>query len=69
MATNKETFKDKVVTYFKGVKTEFFKITWPDKKQVFGETVWVIGIVLVFTLAVLLLDTVFGAVLGKIQIH
>ena len=28
-----ETIKKNVITYFKGVKTEWGKITWPEKHQ------------------------------------
>jgi preprotein translocase subunit SecE len=55
----KPTFTDNAVTYLKGVRSEWGKITWPDKKQVGVEVVIVIGIVLFFTMLVYLYDLIF----------
>ena len=46
-------------TYFRGVRTECGKITWPERRQVIAETVFVIAIVFVFTVAVYLMDIIF----------
>ena len=62
-----ETIKKNVITYFKGVKTEWGKITWPERRQVIAETVFVIAIVFVFTVAVYLMDIIFKAVLRLIK--
>lgn len=48
-----------ITTYFKGVRAEWGKITWPERRQVFAETVFVIVIVFVFTVAVYLMDIIF----------
>ena len=48
-----------VKTYFKGVKSEWGKITWPVKQQVVAETVVVIIIVTLFTSFVYLIDILF----------
>ena len=37
-----------IKAYFKGVKTEWGKISWPEKNQVIIETLSVIVIVVVF---------------------
>ncbi|MFR1672038.1 MAG: preprotein translocase subunit SecE, partial [Candidatus Gastranaerophilaceae bacterium] len=38
-----------IKTYFRGVRTEWGKISWPERRQVIAETVFVIIIVFVFT--------------------
>ena len=53
------SFVDTLKDYFKGVRAEWGKITWPEKQQVVGETISVIFIVFVFTMFVLLLDKIF----------
>lgn len=69
--SNKEqiSFKDRVVEYFKGVKAEWGKITWPEKQQVVAETIWVVAIVFGFTIFVLLLDLAFKGVFGLFKLY
>ncbi|MBR1908444.1 preprotein translocase subunit SecE [bacterium] len=55
-----------IVTYFKGVKSEWSKINWPEKNQIIAETIFVIAIVAVFTVSVYLIDLVFKGLLGLI---
>ena len=55
-----------IKTYFKGVKTEWGKISWPEKNQVIIETLSVIVIVVVFTVAIYLMDPLFKGSLGLI---
>ncbi|MEI7474626.1 MAG: preprotein translocase subunit SecE [bacterium] len=43
-------------SYFKGVKSEWGKITWPEKKQVYFETLLVIAVVIFFTVVVYCID-------------
>ena len=45
--------------YFKGVKTEWNKITWPDRQQILVQTVAVFFVVFAFTVIVYLMDIVF----------
>ena len=52
-------------TYFRGVRTEWGKISWPEKRQVVAETLFVI--VFVFTLAIYLMDIIFKGLLGLIK--
>lgn len=52
-------FKEALMAYFKSVKLEWGKITWPGKQQVIVETVYVIIITAVFTIGVLAVDTIF----------
>lgn len=53
--------------YFRGVRTEWGKISWPEKRQVVAETLFVIVIVFVFTLAIYLMDIIFKGLLGLIK--
>ena len=54
-------FKQAAVAYFKSVKLEWGKITWPGKQQVIVETIYVIVITAIFTIGVLAVDTIFNA--------
>ena len=54
---------EKIKTYFKGVKSEWGKITWPEKKQVIAQTIIVIIIVTIFTCYTYSLDIIFKAAL------
>ena len=56
-----------IQTYFRGVKTEWGKINWPERRQVVTETVFVIAIVFVFTVAVYLMDIIFKVLLSLIK--
>ena len=57
--SNQQNLKDKAVTYFKGVKSEWGKITWPQKQQIVAETVVVLVIVTILTAIVYLIDIGF----------
>lgn len=59
---------EKFITYFKGVKAEWGKITWPDKKQVVGQTIIVLCVVIIFTTYVFALDIVFKAILTTLKL-
>ena len=50
----KSTVKD----FFKGVKTEFKKISWPDKTTLLKQSVVVITISIVLGLLITFMDTV-----------
>ena len=63
------TTKDKIVEYFKGVKTEWGKITWPDRKQVVTQTIIVILVVAFFTTLVYLSDIIFKWVLTSLHLQ
>jgi preprotein translocase subunit SecE len=55
-----------ITTYLKGVRAEWGKISWPERAQVFGETLFVIVIVTIFTIAVYVMDIFFKFILGFI---
>ncbi len=48
--------KVKKPSFFKGVKSEFKKITWPDKTSLFKQTVAVIGVSFVVGLIIVIMD-------------
>ena len=60
-----ETAKKNIITYFKGVRTEFGKITWSEKNQVVVETFFVVAIVFIFTVFIYVVDILFNALLSK----
>lgn len=64
-----DNFVSQMKTYFKGVKTEWGKITWPEKRQVFVETIYVIAIVFVFTLFILILDLIYKGAFNILKIN
>ena len=55
-----------IKTYFKGVRAEWGKISWPERRQVFAETFFVVIIVAVFTVSIFLMDLFYKWVLGFI---
>ena len=64
---SQKNFKEKLITYLKGVKNEWSKVSWPTKKQVGVETVIVLIVVTFFTIVVYLMDIIFKALLGLIK--
>jgi len=55
-----------IKTYLKGVRSEWGKVNWPERRQVFVETLFVVVIVFVFTVSVYFMDVIFKWVLGFI---
>ena len=62
-----DKFINSVQTYFRGVRAEWGKISWPERKQVVSETVFVVVIVFVFTVAIYLMDIIFKGLFGLIK--
>jgi len=54
-----KSLKEGLTTYLKGVKSEWGKITWPERRQVIYETFIVLGVVFFFTVFVYVLDIIF----------
>ena len=48
--------KTKKPSFFKGVKAEFKKITWPDKSSLIKQTIAVISVSLVVGVIIAILD-------------
>ena len=66
MNDNLQNAKNAITTYFRGVRTEWGKITWPEKHQVVVETFFVVAIVFIFTVFIYFVDIIFNALLSKI---
>ena len=52
--------------YFKGVKAEWGKITWPDRKQVIVQTIIAGAVVFVFTVLIYGIDIVFKGLIDML---
>ena len=63
---SKVTLQDSLKTYFRGVKAEWGKISWPQKPQIVSETIIVFIVVVFFTLFTYVVDLVFKGILGLI---
>ena len=68
MAENKKSDEKPVIkkSFFKGVKSEWRKITWPSKETLFKETTAVIVISVILGAAIALLDAVIKFGIGFI---
>ncbi|MCI1274403.1 MAG: preprotein translocase subunit SecE [Clostridiaceae bacterium] len=60
-------FIESMKTYFRGVRSEWGKITWPEKQQIVSETFMVIAIIFVFTVAVYLMDIIYKGLFGLLK--
>ena len=67
MNDNLGNTKNAIITYLRGVRTEWGKITWPEKHQVVVETFFVVAIVFVFTVFIYVVDLLFNALLSHIH--
>ncbi|MCX4275353.1 MAG: preprotein translocase subunit SecE [Candidatus Gastranaerophilales bacterium] len=66
---DKATMVDGFKNYFKGVKAEWGKVTWPEKHQIIVETGIVLFVVIAFTVIVYLMDIIFKGLLGLIPLR
>ena len=58
MGDSSNTEKSGVKGFFKGIKTEFKKISWPDATTLFKQSVVVVTVSIVLGLIIALMDTV-----------
>ncbi|MBQ4078950.1 preprotein translocase subunit SecE [bacterium] len=58
----------KIVEYFKGIKSEWGKITWPDRKQVVAQTIIVLVIVVLFTIYTYGLDLLLQGITKALKL-
>ncbi len=58
---------ESIKAYFKGVKTEWGRISWPERRQIVAETLSVIVIVFVFTVAIYCMDLIFKGLLSLVN--
>lgn len=59
MGDSNKTEKTAKPSFFKGVQSEFKKISWPDKTQLFKQSVAVICVSVVLGVVIALLDILF----------
>ena len=59
--------KNAVITYLRGVRTEWGKITWPEKHQVVVETAFVVAVVFIFTVFIYFVDILLNGLADAIQ--
>ena len=57
----KLSFGEKIKKFFKDNKSEFKKISWPDKKDTTKKTIMVIGSIVIVGAAIFAVDTGFNA--------
>ncbi len=57
----KLSFGEKIKKFFKDNKSEFKKISWPDKKDTTKKTIMVIGSIIIVGAAIFAVDTGFNA--------
>ena len=58
----------KIVEYFKGIKSEWGKITWPERKQVISQTIIVLVIVIAFTIYTYGLDLLLQGIIKALKL-
>jgi len=58
---------DEIKTYLRGVKQEWGKITWPEAPVIFSETLFVLAIIVSFTVAILAIDLIYKTLFGLIK--
>ena len=66
MAENKTVKKAKATKFFKEIKSELKKVTWPTKEQLFHNTLVILSFVAITTVILFLCDTVFNRLLSLI---
>ena len=59
-AEKKPNFFKKVAAYFRDLRSEFKKVTWPSKKQVFNNTLVVLVTIVLGGIVVWGLDSLFS---------
>jgi preprotein translocase subunit SecE len=64
-SNNKEVKKEnKLISFFKGAKSELKKVSWPTKKELVNYTVVVLVVVALMTVLIWGLDFMFKCLLG-----
>ena len=51
--------QNKIVRFFKEIKSELKKVTWPTKKQVLNNTLIVIAVVVIIGAVIAIFDAIF----------
>ena len=63
MNNSLDKFKQDILKYFRGVRTEWGKITWPEKNLVIFENCFFVVFVFSLTLFIYFIDIIFDAIL------
>lgn len=63
-----KSFKDSLTEYLKGVRSEWNKISWPEKQQVISETLVVIAVTTFVTLLIFLIDKLLAWLISLISL-
>ena len=58
--------KKRKTSWFKGLKAEFKKIIWPDKKTLLKQTVAVIVSIIIIGLLILIVDMLVGGAIKEL---
>ena len=61
--------KSNIINYFRGVRSEWGKITWPEKHQIIAETVFVVIVVVIFTGFIFAVDMIFEEIVKLLIRH
>lgn len=61
------SFSEQVRTYFKGVRSEWHKVTWPDRQQTIHETLIVIVVTVFITLLIFFIDNILRYGVGLLE--
>ena len=51
--------QNKIVKFFKEVKSEMKKVVWPSRKQLVNNTLIVIAVVIIIGIIIAIFDTIF----------
>ncbi len=62
----KLSFGEKIKKFFKDNKSEFKKISWPDKKDTTKKTIMVIGSIVIVGAAIFAVDTGFNTLFTRL---
>lgn len=65
--TNVNKRENGIVRYFKDIKSEFKKITWPSKADLLKSTEIALVVIALFTLIIWAFDSAFGSILKGIM--
>jgi len=61
--------QNRIVKFFKEIKSELKKVTWPSGKQVVNNTAIVIAVVAIVGVIIAILDTIFQWGLFKLLLN
>lgn len=63
------SFFDSMKIYFKGVRSESHKVTWPDRQQIIRETLVVIAVTTLVTLMIFIIDLILRFLFGFVTFN